>query len=96
MIQKILTLSTAHVTELDMEILNNEKHSFSFSVGKHEYGSFFCVPEYEWPFKKPLTTLFSKSFIKILNYAVKHNCDYVTLDRDIKIEEGADFDVHNW
>lgn len=92
MIQKILELSINHVTAEDIRLLQDEE---SFSVGDYEYGLFLFVPQTEDSIKSK-AIMYSTSFIKILKYAARQKCAYVVLDCGIDIEEGPDFDIHEW
>lgn len=93
MIDKILTLSTAHITEEDAKYLGKEE---SFSVGDFGFGFFMFtyigrdIDELsEWCPKQ-----YSIAFKNILKHARKKNCRYICLDCDADVIE--DLQVFDW
>jgi hypothetical protein len=88
MIDLILELSTAHVTEEDMEKLKEET---SFSVASYEYGLFMYISTDEY------LTEYSDSLRKVIHYAREKKCRFVVLDQDGPILHGDDaLDINDW
>lgn len=65
-ISKILTLSTAHITEATAKLM--EHH-----CRRDEYGFFMSTHYVRWP---------SEDLVEVLKFARANGCDYVNLDRD--------------
>jgi hypothetical protein len=96
--RKTLCLSTAHVTEHDLDILSRESEHY-FTVADYDEGVFFYVPqdfdtegraafvEYHKP---------SASLLKVIDFARAQGAEYVQLDRDGPIEERDELDVNDW
>ena len=100
MIRKILELSTAHVTESDIDQLYDMDQLYDtekFTALVDNYGAFFTVSYFDLLISPPdWTKRFSESFLKVLRYAIRNKCDFVRLDRDCRIEHDPDFDINNW
>jgi hypothetical protein len=80
-IDKILTLSTAHISEETNRILTEDPDRFVFSVRANEYGYFLstaAVGQQTNP----------EDIQAIMAFAVSHGCSYVNLDRDGSVVPG--------
>jgi hypothetical protein len=88
--QKVLTVSTAHITEADRRLL--EDPFCEILKADFYYGWFVWVDEpiiYE-----EAETDFSEAFVKLLNYAHKLKCNWIQLDCDGPTY--SDLQTFNW
>lgn len=85
MTSKTLTLSTAHITEKDNELLKKED---TFSVAPFEYGFFLFACSHNE------NKEYSKAFCDLLIYAKAMDCQYICLDSDANTIKGLE--VFDW
>jgi hypothetical protein len=89
-IQKTLVVSTAHITEQDNELLENE----AIVCYSNEY--FYLIPLNQSSTDSVPGDNFSPAFKKLFEFAKNHEegFSYLKLDRDGDILEG--FDTFDW
>ena len=83
-ISKILTISTAHLSQEDIKFLEY-KQLYSF---KSEYG--YIISTFNWGYN----TGFSETFLNLLVLATRNDCTYLQFDRDASIL--PDFPTFKW
>jgi hypothetical protein len=93
-------LSTSHVTEKDMRILQNGDPSATVS-SPYLPGAFVTVttPDVEEvaeAIDEAKSEGLSDSFCKALQYAVNHGAMFLRLDADGTMINSPDLDVHDW
>lgn len=86
-IYKVLDISTAHITEMDVEMLRLEK---SLSYKLDEYGWLVYLDEIGENWHASM----SEAFRDILKEAKELGCDYVRFDRDGRTYQ--ELPVFNW
>ncbi|WP_230876741.1 hypothetical protein [Bacillus sp. SRB3LM] len=95
MIQKMLEVSTAHITYetakwLDGQVEATKDNKMDLIVyEKGEYGAF--IPLYP---EMLIGKLLPESLVLIIGYAMGKECSWIMLDRDIEIID--DLPTHNW
>ncbi len=111
-IQKVICLSTAHVTQDDMNGTLNAKYAHQnesaldqpIFAAKHQYGAFVYIPQrkagVEQLIEDALEFGYSESFAKLLRYGAKHKARYIHLDCDGPIDawqvQCEELDEHEW
>ena len=90
-ITKLLDISTGHVTQFDMELL--AEPSDKISAFSYAEGCIIITPQYPFQYKH-----LSKSFYKVVQYALENDCDHIRLDADghSTPEEVEALDNHDW
>ena len=87
---KYLDLSTAHMTEADSKLLEN--NGLPFRVLSDEYG--FFVTASNTGNEELKEAGFSDDFLALCEYAFKKDCLSINLDRDAQEIDGLH--VNNW
>ena len=90
-ISKMLTISTAHITEETAKRLQNDNHNGVIVYQKDEYGWFIfvdedCMHEYENEIPKEL--------FRLMKFTKANGCDWLCLDNDG--EELEYFETYEW
>jgi hypothetical protein len=97
-IDKVISLSTGHVTQEDMDLI--DEHCTTprapLLCAADPYGGWLYAPDNEEYIANIMDDGYSASLVKVLRYARKHGCKYVRLDRDVPLEETEEIDVHEW
>lgn len=89
--QKVMCLSTAHVTADDMNerLPETDPGQAIFSL-RHEYGAMVYIPQEQEGVEELVEAAYSfgysDSFLKVLRWGFQHGCRYVHLDCDGPIE----------
>jgi len=102
MISRYLDLSTAHVTQKDMDLIsfdydNNPVYSYDY-----EYGSFVFLPDTKSKIEQIelfcdlIEYGYSKSFVKVVKYAKDLDCTMIRLDCDGDTYVSKLLDTNNW
>ena len=78
-IEKMLDISTAHVTEHDTELLNND--DTPIVAYKYEFGHFVCIND-ELTIKELLDYGYTQEFCTIVGIALENECSLIKLDGD--------------
>ncbi|MCU5076996.1 hypothetical protein OB985_05315 [Bacillus cereus] len=95
MIQKMLEVSTAHITYetakwLDGQVEATKENNIDLIVyEKGEYGAF--IPLYPEMFADKVLP---ESLVFIIGYAMGKGCSWIMLDRDVEIID--DLPTYNW
>lgn len=92
-VQKYLDASTGHITYEDNHKLFAQHQSFPTRVVSHQHGWWINVPEKKlWEDELIASQIqaqgYSKDFLALLLFAVKHGCWWVNLDCDGSYIEG--------
>ena len=93
-IEKILSASTGHVTENDMDMLSLEE---SFLVFSDEYGA--LVNLMSWIGASEADELgdnYSEAFVKICKFAIKHEEGFTWLKLDCDADTLENFPTFDW
>ncbi len=77
-ITKMLTLSTAHLKDETVELLDSNSTDVPPHYNKADYGWFVYVPEY----LKEYSSVAPADLMACLRLAQKKNCTWVMFDRD--------------
>ena len=102
-VRQYLDVSTAHLTEQDNRMLSQSVEDRDVInmvvplVREYEYGHWVWVPDAEdIEFYAQSYTSYglSETFVDVLRYARKNNCDWVNFDRDA--EPCEDLPTHDW
>lgn len=97
-IYKYLDVSTAHVTEKDMQLLETRKdfaNSNPVSAYNYEHGAFVVICE-EVTDRALSDFGYSPSFVKLGRYAREHGCATIRLDCDGDKIESSALDTNDW
>lgn len=85
-IDRVLVVSTVHMTYLDSISLRIECERNPFVVHSYEEGDFVILNDIEEKMSEIITS-FSKAFLDLILLAQKHDCHILRLDRDGPIYE---------
>ena len=96
-IEKNLVVTTAHVTQKDMELLESAAHDHVF-CGLIVYSGERWVQVYVGPANPapPNPKMFSKAFRKLFEFARKHEEGFTFLKLDADGSELEDFETFDW
>lgn len=87
MIQKMLDLSTAHITENTADALN-EGYDFNLVIyPKAEYGWFIHVPDEEFFEDEEKVFDLPTDLVRLIDIARVKECTWIMLDRDGSIHD---------
>jgi hypothetical protein len=97
-IDRVISLSTGHVTQEDMERIDDHctTPAAPLVCAADPYGGWLYAPDSEIYIKNIEDDGYSDSMVKVIRYARKKGCKYVRLDRDVPLEETEDLNVHEW
>lgn len=86
-IEKILTLSSAHIQGSTADFLDKEDRGVLVVYDKPKYGWFIYVNSEEEAFEEELT-LVPQDLANLLTLAKEHDCTWLCLDSDVENEDG--------
>lgn len=86
-IEKILTLSSAHIQGSTADFLDKEDREVLVVYNKSIFGWFIYVNSEEESFEDELTRV-PQDLAKLLTLAKEHDCTWLCLDSDVENEEG--------
>lgn len=92
-IERVLVVSTAHITRTDSVFLREHQDKHPLIVHSYEEGDFVILTDLEEKLDE-LCQCFSKAFMDILMLAVRSDCSILRLDRDGPIYE--DHPTFDW
>ncbi len=103
---KVLVLSTAHITRRDSELLDcdsyvarlgGEPRTQGLLASAHRYGNWLYVHDDDGLYEDYRRVLeYSESLIKCLLFARKHHASYINFDRDGSVVDTPELDTHEW
>ena len=104
-LQRVICLSTAHVTQFDTDRLAEDAGDPRFSqnpvfAANHTYGAFVYIPQTEKGVEELVDSAtkygYSASFARLLRYGAANQARYIHLDCDGPTDESAPLDIHDW
>jgi len=97
-IHKVIVLSTAHITESDMALLEyaGEGGGSPVLCALDPYGGWGFAPDDEEQLEEVREHGFSNSMVKVLRFARRKDCRYVKFDEDGDIETDTELSIHDW
>lgn len=101
-INKLLTLSTCHISKEDSELLEIIPSKFDSKIGITQYGFFIWagnehdIENTKRYYAKLCDFGLSESLIKVLLLAIKNDCTYVYFDRDAPSIYDYNLDIYEW
>lgn len=91
---KMLDISTGHIEENDVTLLESDKENHCFSVTEYEEGFFLNLHNVDVSRLSQDCAAFSHHFQTVLRIAKENSCEFINFDRDGQLYEGLP--VFDW